>query len=74
MEVSWNILVKADYILGTLFLWVYWPSINASFAEGSAQHRAIANTYYALAASCISAFSFTVLQSKEGKFNVVSIL
>ena len=63
-----------NYIFpGTLFLWVYWPSINASFPEGPAQNRAISNTYYALAASCVAAFSITVLQSKEGKFNIVSI-
>jgi len=59
--------------MGTLFLWVYWPTLNASFAEGPAQHRAISNTYYALAASCVSAFSFTVLSSKEGKFNILHL-
>ena len=63
-----------NYFIGTLFLWVYWPTINASFPEGAAQSRAISNTYYALAASCVSAFSFTVLQSKEGKFNIVSTM
>lgn len=47
--------------------------MNAAFVSGSAHNRAIANTYYALAASCLSAFSFTVLQSKESKFNIVSI-
>lgn len=59
--------------IGTLFLWVYWPSMNAAFVSGSAHNRAIANTYYALAASCLSAFSFTVLQSKESKFNILHL-
>lgn len=56
--------------LGTLFLWAYWPSINASLVDEASQMRAMANTFYALAASCSASFSFTVLQSKEGKFNI----
>lgn len=56
--------------IGTLFLWAYWPSVNASFVDSAAQNRALANTFYALAASCTASFSFTVLQSKEGKFNI----
>jgi len=56
--------------IGTLFLWAYWPNVNASFVDGSSENRALANTFYALAASCTASFSFTVLQSKEGKFNV----
>lgn len=55
--------------IGTLFLWTYWPSVNATFVDGAARDRALANTFYALAASCTASFSFTVLQSKESRFN-----
>ena len=34
-------------MVGTVFLWVFWPSFNAgAAAEGDAQMRAIINTYY----------------------------
>ena len=60
--------------LGTIFLWIYFPSINGAFVEGSARRRAIVNTYYALSASCITSFSLTVLQSRgHNSYNMVSI-
>ena len=34
-------------MVGTVFLWMFWPSFNAgATAEGDAQMRAIINTYY----------------------------
>ena len=56
--------------IGTLFLWAYWPSVNALLMVGTCEKRAVVNTFYALAACCTASFSFTVLQSKEGKFNI----
>ena len=53
--------------VGTLFLWTYWPSVNALHVAGTCEKRAIVNTLYALAACCTASFSFTVLQSKEVK-------
>lgn len=38
-------------MIGTLFLYVYWPSFNSVLADGSARERAILNTYLSLAAS-----------------------
>jgi ammonium transporter Rh len=40
-------------LLGTMFLWLFWPTLNASLAQGDAQHRAVINTYYSLAASTV---------------------
>lgn len=40
-------------LLGTMFLWLFWPTLNASLAQGDAQHRAVINTYYSLAASSV---------------------
>lgn len=49
---------------GTLFLWLLWPSFNACLAkEESEQFRAIINTYYSLAASCVTAFAVSTLLS-----------
>ena len=32
-------------LLGTLILWVLWPSFNGLLAVGAARHRAVINTY-----------------------------
>ena len=36
-------------MVGTVFLWMFWPSFNGgAAASGDAQQRAIINTYYSL--------------------------
>ncbi|PIO26118.1 hypothetical protein AB205_0001130, partial [Aquarana catesbeiana] len=40
-------------MIGTLYLWMYWPSFNSAISNhGDAQHRAAINTYCSLA-SCV---------------------
>lgn len=56
---------------GTIFLWLFWPSFNSGLAEGDAQHRAVINTYYSLAACCVTAFALSSLVSKDNKFDMV---
>lgn len=60
-------------MIGTIFLWLFWPSFNSGLAEGDAQHRAVINTYYSLAACCIVSFAMSSLVSKENKFDMVHI-
>lgn len=60
-------------LIGTLFLWVYYPSFNSLLAKNSVpggQAKAIVNTYAALAASCVVTFGISSLAGK-GKLNVV---
>jgi len=38
-------------MIGTTFLWVYWPSFNSVLAEGAGGERAILNTFLSLAAA-----------------------
>lgn len=38
-------------MIGTLFLWIFWPSFNSVLADGPEQQRAILNTYLSLAAA-----------------------
>ena len=57
---------------GTLFLWMFWPSFNSALAKGDDQHRAIINTYYALAACTVTAFAVSSMVNKHNKFEMVS--
>ena len=62
-------------MVGTIFLWMYWPSFNAATAlAGPAQHRAILNTYYSLAACVLATFSISALLNPHKKFVMVMIL
>ena len=59
---------------GTLFLWLFWPSFNGVLASGNAQTRAVINTYYAMTASVLGTFIFSLLfNRKKGKLSMVSI-
>lgn len=40
---------------GTLFLFVYWPSFNASIGNPSTQQRSVINTYLSITSSVITA-------------------
>ncbi|XP_027528536.1 ammonium transporter Rh type A [Neopelma chrysocephalum] len=60
-------------MIGTLFLWLFWPSFNSAIASGSDMTRAIINTYYSLAASTIVTFALSSLVDKRGKFSMVLI-
>lgn len=58
-------------MLGTLFLWVFWPSFNSVLAVE--KDRAIFNTCLALAVSAVAAFAFSGLITKDGKFRMTHI-
>lgn len=62
-------------LIGTLFLWVYYPSFNGLLAKASApdgQARAIVNTLAAISASCVVTFGISSLACK-GKLNVLHV-
>ncbi|XP_075000987.1 ammonium transporter Rh type A [Calonectris borealis] len=61
-------------MIGTLFLWLFWPSFNAAIAsEPVYQIKAIVNTYYSLAACTVVTFALSSLVDQRGKFNMVLI-
>jgi ammonium transporter Rh len=62
-------------LIGTLFLWVYWPSFVAgATAEGSVQQQqAIVNTVLSLSASTVSTFWLSSLIAKNGRYRPVDI-
>jgi ammonium transporter Rh len=61
-------------MIGTLFLWCYWPSFNAAVAlqESNAQHRAVINTLLSLCASTVTVFFISRLL-RGRKFDMVDI-
>jgi len=59
--------------LGTIFLWLFWPSFNSATASGEGQYRAVLNTYYSLAACAVTTFAISALVHKD-KYNMVGLL
>ncbi|KFV19132.1 Ammonium transporter Rh type A, partial [Tauraco erythrolophus] len=61
-------------MIGTMFLWLFWPSFNSALASGEAcQIKAIVNTYYSLAACTVVTFALSSLMDQRGKFSMVLI-
>ncbi|XP_051788808.1 rh50-like protein [Erpetoichthys calabaricus] len=61
-------------VLGTLFLWVFWPSFNSALTlPGDDQHRAIIHTFIGLSSSTLTAFALSALLDKKGKLSMSDI-
>eukprot|EP00735_Rhodelphis_limneticus_P008986 TRINITY_DN2445_c0_g1::TRINITY_DN2445_c0_g1_i1::g.9004::m.9004 TRINITY_DN2445_c0_g1::TRINITY_DN2445_c0_g1_i1::g.9004 ORF type:complete len:535 (+),score=133.21,sp/Q8JI14/RHCL2_DANRE/43.84/5e-119,Ammonium_transp/PF00909.16/6.3e-68,Anoctamin/PF04547.7/0.54,Anoctamin/PF04547.7/2.9e+02 TRINITY_DN2445_c0_g1_i1:43-1605(+) len=60
-------------MIGTVFLWLYWPSFNAGPAKGNAQHRTVINTVLSLCCSCFCTFFYSRYFRHGGKFEMVDI-
>ncbi|NXN13632.1 RHAG protein, partial [Indicator maculatus] len=61
-------------MIGTLFLWLFWPSFNSAIAADPIQQsKAMVNTYYSLAACAVVTFALSSLVDPRGKFSMVLI-
>lgn len=61
-------------VMGTLFLWVFWPSFNSALTlKGDDQHRAVLHTFIGLCSSTITAFALSAFFNKRGKFTMADI-
>ncbi|KAM7318691.1 hypothetical protein ACRRTK_021803 [Alexandromys fortis] len=61
-------------MIGTLFLWIFWPSFNSAIAvTGEKQYQAIINTYLSLAACVIVAYALSSLVERRGRLDMVHI-
>lgn len=60
-------------MIGTVFLWMYWPSFNAALVAPDyvAQHRSVINTYFSLSAACVTTFAISpIFQRRAGKWRM----
>ncbi|XP_041832264.1 ammonium transporter Rh type A [Melanotaenia boesemani] len=61
-------------MIGTIFLWMFWPSFNSAIADpGYTQLSAVINTYLSLAACVLSAYAISSLVEHKGKLDMVHI-
>lgn len=59
--------------IGTIFLWMYWPSFNAFLVTGLARQRIVLGTIFSLGGSCISTFVLS-RYFKDGKMCMEDVL
>jgi len=62
-------------LIGTVFLWIYWPSFNGGglVANSGAQQRAVINTIFGMCASTIGSFIVSSTFSYSKKIRPVDI-
>ena len=60
-------------MIGTIFLWLFWPSFNAALGVGNSQPRAVINTLLSIAASCVTAFLASYTLRRDKRFNMVDV-
>jgi len=61
-------------MVGTLFLFIYFPSWNAAaYASTLSHNRAMVNTFLSIVMSTISAFLTSILLDKNGKINMAEV-
>jgi ammonium transporter Rh len=52
-------------MVGTLFLWVFFPSFNGALVHGNSRGRAVLNTYMSLIGSTMTVFALSSLVNLE---------
>jgi len=60
-------------MLGTILLWIYWPSFNAVLAHDDGFHRAVINTYLSLLGSTTMTFIVTTFCGDRKRMDMVDI-
>jgi len=67
-----NVVSDLFSMIGTLFLWLCWPSFNSALAPAQTQQRCIINTFLSITGSCISTFMFS-WAFRKGKFGIIDV-
>ena len=58
-------------MLGTVFLFMFWPSFNSALAPAISQQRVVVNTAMAMSASCIGAAAFARLNDSKLEMEIM---
>ena len=58
-------------MIGTLFLWMFWPSFNGALAGDFQQQRVIVNTVLAISGSCVTACAISRIFQQKLNMEVV---
>lgn len=59
-------------MVGTLVLWIFWPSFNGALGAPDQQQRAVVNTLLSISAACCASFA-TSKVVRGGKFNMEEV-
>eukprot|EP00033_Pygsuia_biforma_P000186 GCRY01000235.1.p1 GENE.GCRY01000235.1~~GCRY01000235.1.p1 ORF type:complete len:456 (+),score=100.44 GCRY01000235.1:59-1426(+) len=59
--------------IGTIFLWIYWPSFNAVLCGPGDHFRAIVNTVLVLCMCVVGTYLFSRLLHPDSKFDMVTV-
>lgn len=68
-----NYLSDLVSMIGTLFLFCFWPSFNAALGDGASMHRAVINTYLSITSSVIASI-IVAKATHEGKLEMEIVL
>ena len=68
-----NYLSDLVSMVGTMFLFSFWPSFNAALGQGASMHRAIINSYLSITSSVIASI-IVAKMTHGGKLNMEIIL
>lgn len=60
-------------MIGTVFLWMFWPSFNSAPGSDVDRHYAVVNTYLALCAACVSTFIFSIMFNPKRRITMEHI-
>jgi ammonium transporter Rh len=60
-------------MIGTLFLWMFWPSFNGALATGQMQNLVVVNTTLALCGSAVATFMMSYKLRGVRKFDMVDV-
>ena len=60
-------------MIGTLFLWMYWPSFNGALGSADQQARAIINTLFSMTGSALAGFIGSHMFRGRLRFEMVDI-
>lgn len=62
-------------MIGTLFLWLFWPSFNGALAaeHPTIAQRCVTNTLYSIVGSAVASFALSSVIDKKNKLDMVHI-